>query len=382
MEREAISLAKNGVLGNPFSLPTGPSAHVSPAYALLMAAIFYVFGTSTVGQAVKVLVTCLISSTQYALLPWLGKTLKLPPGIGLAAGVLGALIPLNPYIEIHGDFENHLTALLLLLLLAWTELATQRRWSAGEACIFGAFCGICVLSSSALLPLCFIILAYIGFRQSKLPQGLPATALLAFMVAVLCVVPWAARNYRQLGSVIVTRSNFGLEFYLANNELASPLMTENGRLYLCCHPLQNAGEAKKVQEQGEVAYNRRLLEESLQWIRAHPARFAGLTIQRFWFTWMPRAPQRLREVMLRLLTPLSFFGFLVVFRIRPKTALLLAMPMIVYPIPMYLVQVHFRYRYPTGFIVLITACAFGAEMLARLQGKKLYMTEIASARPG
>src|SRR5438270_11242247 len=40
MEREAISMATTGVLGNLFSLPTGPSATVPPLYPLIMSAIF------------------------------------------------------------------------------------------------------------------------------------------------------------------------------------------------------------------------------------------------------------------------------------------------------------------------------------------------------
>src|SRR5215471_4435152 len=50
LERTAISLAQTGVYGNPYALPTGPSAHVSPGYTLILAAIFKLFGTGTTGE--------------------------------------------------------------------------------------------------------------------------------------------------------------------------------------------------------------------------------------------------------------------------------------------------------------------------------------------
>src|SRR3569623_895651 len=57
MEREAISMATIGVLGNAFSLPTGPSATVPPLYPLIMSGIFRVFGSGVWGESVKVLLT-------------------------------------------------------------------------------------------------------------------------------------------------------------------------------------------------------------------------------------------------------------------------------------------------------------------------------------
>ncbi len=357
MEREAISLATTGVLGNPYSLPTGPSAHVSPGYALLLAGIYYAFGTGIAGETVKVLLTCLISSMQYALLPWFGKVLKMPSAIGLAAGVFGALIPLNPYIEVQGDFENHVTALLILLLIVWTEFATSRAWSTVEAVGFGLFAGACLLTTSILAPLCTLSLAYIGLQQLKMPRGRPHTALLSLAALLFCIAPWAVRNRVQLGSAIATRSNFGIEFSLANNDLASPLMGENGRLYFCCHPLQNAGEARKIQQVGEVAYNRRLMQTAVAWVKAHPIRFAQLTAQRFWFTWIPQAPEWPRKVVFWILTPLAFWGVVMIWNIRRKSAVLIAAPMLVYPLPYYLIQVHLRYRYPLEFLLLFAAWA-------------------------
>lgn len=45
--RAAISLLHHGLLGDPYLLPTGPTAHVSPAHAAYLAAVFWLFGENT-----------------------------------------------------------------------------------------------------------------------------------------------------------------------------------------------------------------------------------------------------------------------------------------------------------------------------------------------
>lgn len=366
MEREAISLAHTGVLGNPYAVPTGPSAHVNPGYTVVMALIFYLFGTSALGESVKVGLTCLVVSVQYALMPQLGKALRLPTPIAFGAGLFGALVPLSPYVETRGDFENHVNALLLLLLILWTERLSRILWTRKEALALGTFSGISVLTSSILLPLNAIAILYVAYRQTRISGGRPGTAGLSVVMAFVCVMPWAIRNEHELGAPIYTRSNFGLEFFLANNDSASPLMLKNGPLYRCCHPMQNAREAEKVRQLGEVEYNRRLLARAEAWIRAHPERFAELVVERIWYTWMPYTPERIREVLMRLLTLLSFVGLFVIARFRIQSALLLAVPLLVYPLPLYLVQVHLRYRYPIEFILLLTASTAAYAAVTRL----------------
>jgi FtsH-binding integral membrane protein len=357
MEHEAISLAHMGVLGNPYAVPTGPSAHVNPAYPMLLALIFYMFGTAVLGESVKVAVTCLITSTQYALFPALGRALGLPGAFAFAAGVFGALVPLNPYLETRGDFENHVDALLLLLLIIWTTRLSKVVSTPREAVGFGIFCGFSVLTSSGLLPLDFLAIGYMAYRQTRLPGGRPTAALISALMVVLCLAPWAIRNDIQLGAPIYTRSNFGLEFFLGNNDQSSPLVLKNVALVYCCHPLVNAGEAEKVRQFGEVEYNKRLLARAKAWVRSHPRRFGQLTLERIWYTWMPYTPEPSREALFLFMTPLSLTGLFVIARIRRESAMLLGAILFVFPLPMYLTQVHVRYRYPVQFIMLLTASA-------------------------
>src|SRR5271157_6520169 len=44
MEKIARSLAEDNVFGNPYALPTGPTAHHAPIYPFLLSLIFRMFG--------------------------------------------------------------------------------------------------------------------------------------------------------------------------------------------------------------------------------------------------------------------------------------------------------------------------------------------------
>ena len=48
----ALSLLEQGTIGNPFILPTGPTAHVSPVIALMLAAMWPTRATKARGQDV------------------------------------------------------------------------------------------------------------------------------------------------------------------------------------------------------------------------------------------------------------------------------------------------------------------------------------------
>src|SRR5579863_5121711 len=77
LERTAISLAQTGVYGNPYFLPTGPTAHVSPGYTLILASLFRMFGTGTAAEIVKELLSSAVSSLGIALLPAVASALSL-----------------------------------------------------------------------------------------------------------------------------------------------------------------------------------------------------------------------------------------------------------------------------------------------------------------
>lgn len=100
------------------------------------------------------------------------------------------------------------------------------------------------------------------------------------LVAALChgvlLVPWTLRNERMLGAPIITRSNFGLEFAIANFPGALERgdsfegWSETGRTL---HPNNAPGAQQRVREIGEVRYSRELGTRAWGWAASHPGAF-------------------------------------------------------------------------------------------------------------
>jgi hypothetical protein len=139
----------------------------------------------------------------------------------------------------------------------------------------------------------------------------------------------------------------------------------------CCHPLQSEDQAREVQRVGEVEYNKKLKDQALAWIRENPYRFVKLTALRFWYFWAPKAPEEFRTLAFRLFRLLSFPGLWFLWRNNRRAALFLSVPLVFYLLPYYLVQMHFRYRYPFNFVFLLLSCVavyFVAER--RVKGRQ------------
>jgi len=365
MERAALSLARYGTLGNPYMIPTGPTAHVAPAYALLLAAIFRVFGDGVRGEIVKKFCASAASSAQYALFPVVSPALGMTRRVGLFAGVLGAFLPIKLATEIYGDWEAPFAALALLLLV-YRIAVTWRdgRFDIRRGLLQGLGWGLALLCSPNLMPVCFAIMALGLWRVGRnRPRAYFAYAAANLVAIALCLAPWAIRNQRALGSPIFARSNFGIELHMANNDLASPLEPVNLRhhLYDTFHPLSNLREAEAVRDMGEVAYNRSRLNEALLWIRAHPRRFAQLTAARIWYTWFPRTPVPKRDVLDWMITIACALGLGLLWKRSADSALLLLTCLLSYTAIYSVIQVMVRYRYPVDWIVFLAACYFAVS---------------------
>jgi hypothetical protein len=181
-----------------------------------------------------------------------------------------------------------------------------------------------------------------------------------FLTAALCMVPWALRNKRLLGSPIATRSNFGLELQLSNNGMATPLEPLNYRkgLYDAYHPLQSLPQAEAVRKLGEVEYNREKLALALAWIRSHPGQFAKLTALRFIYTWFPSTAAPVRDLALALLTVGLIGGLVELWKRHRKSALLLSCCIAAYTPLFYVIHVSVRHRYPIDWIILLASSYF------------------------
>jgi hypothetical protein len=362
LERTAFSLATTGVFGNPYAVTTGPTGHVAPGYTLILAGLFRVFGTGVAGEFVKQAASAAIASLIYALLPASASALMLDRRAGILAGLAGALYPARPIVEIKGDWETPYTALALIVLSALTvRLWTRGDLSMKQALLQGAAWGVSLLFVPALLAL-FLVLLAVGLLVHRRRSVRYATfATIQMAVVATCLAPWVIRNYYALGSPVVTRTNFGLELRISNNDDATPDQRVNylAGVFAKYHPLLSTPEALKVRELGEIAYNKQASEEAKQWIRAHPKRFLELSLGRARCFWLYDDPTSfVKTAFLGETVLLGFVGFAQLRRRERVAGTVVGLILLIYPLPNYLVHVGLRQEYPIHWLMMLLAAAF------------------------
>jgi hypothetical protein len=361
LERTAISLASGGGFANPYAIPTGPSAHVSPAYPLLLALVFKIFGTGEPGEVVKQVLACAISALQCTLLPFVAMRIGFSWQTGFLAGLIAAFLPLKFKTETLGDWESPYAAMALMLVAAITvALWTRRNFTRKNAAWTGAAWGASLLISYSFVFLYFAsVAAGVFAARQRWAQYARFCAIEAALVA-LCLAPWMVRNQISLGKPLPGRTNAGLELRLSNNDLAGPSESSNYErgVYHAFHPLQSVTEAAKVRAMGEVAYNDMAMDEARAWIRAHLAQFVRLTLERVRLFWFFDDPNRTKRTILTARVILGFLGLALACRSHRIAACVLGLILAIVPLPNYLVHVGPKHSYPIDWaMTLLTAFA-------------------------
>jgi hypothetical protein len=361
LERTAISLATNGVYGNPYAILTGPSAHVSPGYTLILAALFRIFGTGTPAEVIKELLASGVVALQCALVPAVSTRLNLGRTAGTIAGLIAALYPSSPLVQIDGDWEAPYTALALMLIAVLTTSLWQTRdLSTLKAITHGVCWGVVLLFVSALLPILLVINLVSLYLFRKDIKGYIQFAAVQLLTVGILLAPWTLRNLHALGSPVLTRTNFGLELRVSNNDFAMPDQRTNylNGVYQRYHPLLSQTEATKVKNVGEVTYNKLALREATDWISQHPARFLALSLGRARCFWLYPDPSPLKALYIAITGILGVCGLLSIVRARPLSFTALAIIFLLYPLPNYLVHVGVRQRYPMDWCLLLLSVVF------------------------
>jgi hypothetical protein len=288
----AMTLLREGTIGDPYGFPTGPTAHVSPLHVGWLAATYWLFGVYT--PAARIVLSI------FNLLCYVG-------GCACALGVCRRLChtrsavwflivlicllsvpPIYHAIILYRTWDQTFGALVLMLgAYLFVRLRDMPDRTHQLTLGLGILSGIGGLSCPATLPPLFLL----TLMQASSKRSWRARAVCVgfwFFVTALCVLPWGIRNQIVLGEFIPFRSNFALEFQVGIQDGATGMtgVYDSGD-GLKWHPYRSIPNTRRMAMIGEVAYMHTLGSIASNWVAAHPWQFAMLSIRRIWLSLIP-----------------------------------------------------------------------------------------------
>jgi 4-amino-4-deoxy-L-arabinose transferase-like glycosyltransferase len=345
---------------NAFVVHTGPTAWLPPAYPLLMAAVFRVFGVYTAGSAwVLLTINCALSAAT-SLAVWEIALCCFDRQVALWSAWIWALYPAAMQYAVRWLWEMTLTT----ALFAWVLVLALRMRAAcpagqprqtgqiGRWAVFGLLWGLIALSNSTLLiflPVCTVWIVLPAWRRS-----LPGAALAALIV-LACIAPWTLRNWQVFHTFIPMRGNLGAELYMGNGP------GSNGLLMEYFHPFQAPDQLRLYAAMGEVRYVAMRGAAAKTYIAAHPGHFLADVGRRIYFFWasVPHPSddawyvEFFRVLNFAALSLAGLLGLALALHRKRPAAALFAWAFLLLPIPYYLITVHARFRHPLEPLICI-----------------------------
>jgi len=363
MGRVGRSIALGHGFSSPYDGDTGPTAWEPPLYPYLIGAVFKVFGIYTHASAwVLLSINSVFATLTCIPIFWIAyRTFGERVAKWSAYG--WALCPYVWYWSVHWIWDTTFTPLVLaclfLLALDLQEWPGLRGWV-----LFGALYGIGALANPTMLA--FLPFCGLWIWRQRYRRGLPSLAgvALSSVVFFLVLTPWVLRNYEVFGRFVFLRDDFGLQVRLGNGPYA------DGMLMAYLQPNLCRPELEKFQRMGELAYADSCKRLAFDWIREHPARFAVISLKRFFYYWngVPRetssvAPVDFRTSAFLASSVLALWGVVRMLRQKRPGAWLFAGLVLTYPSVYYFVFPHARYRHPIEpeLIILIVFLLFEAR---------------------
>lgn len=346
MGRVARSIATGHGFSSPYDGDTGPTAWEPPLYPYLMAGVFKVFGIYTLVSACVLLTINSLLATLTTIPIFLIARRTFSDRVAMWSAYAWALNPYIWYWSIHWIWDTTLTPLLLacvfLLALELQDWLGLRGWI-----WFGVLYGIGALANPTMLtflPFCGLWIWRQRYRNNLSSfSGVVLSSIVFFAV----LSPWVIRNYEVFGRFVFLRDDFGLQVRLGNGPYA------DGMLMAYMQPNLNQLELEKFQDMGELAYAQDCKQQAFDWIREHPARFATISLKRFFYYWngVPRAtssrsPIDFRTSAFLATSVLALWGLILALRQKRPAAWLFAGLILLYPLVYYFVFPHARYRHP------------------------------------
>jgi 4-amino-4-deoxy-L-arabinose transferase-like glycosyltransferase len=370
----AYALASGKGFSSPMRSDTGPTAWLTPVYPTAIALVFRIFGIFTLrafyaAAALNILFSVATCVPIYFAARRIG---------GLAAASIAAwlwaLFPNAIVIPFQWIWDTSLTAFLSAAIL-WATLEISESRRKRDWCAYGLLWGFTLMTNPALGSLLPILLGWSAWRHSTdgrtngiaTRRGRIAQPALAAAIAILCCIPWTARNYAAFHRFIPLRSNFPFELWLGNNEVfddRSPNINARITRY---------GEARRYAQLGETEFMQEKWNLATDFIRTHKPLELRLVWWRFEMFWLGSFHplqdfENADSAWIRVIFAANFLtaigsaiGIAILWRRRNPFTFPAAAYVIVFPLIYYAAHASLRYRHPIDPIVLtLTAIAIDA----------------------
>lgn len=273
----ARAIASGRGFADAYAIGQGPTAHLLPASPAIAGSVYWLFGINSIAsESILAFWALSLVFTAYVLLFRAFAQLGTPRWARLVSFGFLCITPI--YIAQEAiDFriwEGGLAVALMALLLYKIAQAESTCHVANRDVIHLSLIGAVLFFINPALGLgCYGCLFVLGLRRLTTRQRLSGVAITLAALASL-IGPWAARNYQQLGSPVLLRSNAGLELALANHPRAAAALAPPGQVFLerlrNIHPAQGAVPLARVRQVGEVLYSKQLGADASHWMFENP----------------------------------------------------------------------------------------------------------------
>ncbi|HOK55974.1 MAG TPA: glycosyltransferase family 39 protein [bacterium] len=343
-----IASGKGYWVDNPY-FPDGPKFYAwrSPGFPLFLALIYKIFGhnylTAKIGLAV-------LSSLTVILIFFLGKTL-IDEKKGILASIIYSIYP--PSIFWTGYLAPETITTFFLTLSIFLILKSEKENLKILNLILGglSFGYLCITRPTFLLIIPFVFLIFFWKYKIKFfKKSLP------FLLSII-IFPflWGLRNFIILKHFVVTSTEGGIVFFIANNEYS--LSSPSGFYHS-----ENVDEFKGL---SEVEIDKLLYKKTFDFIQKNPKIFLKLLFDRFFRFWRfyphtisgpGEAYKKIHQIISFITeTPIIILGFLGIFiSFREFKSLVLIYSVIfLYSGISIFIRTTIRYRFPImGFLIL------------------------------
>jgi hypothetical protein len=347
---------------SPFGGATGPTAIVAPGYPTLIAPVFLLFGSYTFASALAITgLQVVVSLITIWLMMHVCREMLDVRTATLAGAFWAVSVPLLFIPAIFWETSISACALVGIVALA---IRCHRDPTKSAWILLGVCCGIAALINPALLPSILAILCWTAYETRRVAR---TAALLGLFTLLLVYAPWPIRNAYRFHAFIPMRSTVGLELYMGNRPGAT------GHLDESLSPLLNKQEFASYVSKGEMAYTNDQSKQAWAYIRVQPGHFVNLSLRRayrFWTGTGNADGSFIFELHALLTTVFGFAGLVLVYRRRKRCfAVLMALPLLLFPLPYYITHAEFRYRLNIDPLLTILA-AYAVTQLAAAWSKR------------